>query len=157
MGRWPRRLFTLAAAASAVLFVGVCGLWVRSFFHPAAYRFPYRGESCEVVLIRGRVGASNAPEVVGRAIMRRAGRPGGQRAAMTALPGPRYWSRSSPVIAPVLILLLLVLPAVAIREWRGRLSRRRAGLCPACGYDLRATPGRCPECGAVSGQVKGPA
>ena len=32
--------------------------------------------------------------------------------------------------------------------WRGR-RRVAKGHCPACGYDLRATPGQCPECGTA--------
>ncbi len=39
--------------------------------------------------------------------------------------------------------LLFMLPNVLI-WWR--LSRR-PGACPVCGYDIRATPERCPECG----------
>ena len=37
--------------------------------------------------------------------------------------------------------------AVAGARLRRRNARIRRGLCPACAYDLRATPGQCPECG----------
>jgi hypothetical protein len=55
---------------------------------------------------------------------------------------------SVPFWGVIVVTLVLPLSAVRRRWWDRRLIRE--GRCRACGYDLRATPGRCPECGALS-------
>ena len=74
--------------------------------------------------------------------------------------GPRgyIWNRGAGntlcVAAPSWIPPI-PLAALGVMFWfRHRVRRRRAsaGLCATCGYDLRATPDRCPECGTVANE-----
>jgi hypothetical protein len=60
----------------------------------------------------------------------------------------KHWTLMVPWAVPAAVLAAL--PALrGAAAWR-RARRIAAGLCRRCGYDLRATPARCPECGAAA-------
>ena len=56
--------------------------------------------------------------------------------------------------------LLAVLPMYTLTRLlrsKRRMRRRLANdLCPSCGYDLRGSPYRCPECGACRAGIRSP-
>ncbi|TWT45654.1 hypothetical protein RAS1_20820 [Phycisphaerae bacterium RAS1] len=58
---------------------------------------------------------------------------------------------------PHWFLMSLLSPGVLVPAffWRRNRLRRRIGCCRACGYDLQATPERCPECGTVAHPSRG--
>ena len=62
-------------------------------------------------------------------------------------PGNQIWVVMVPYW--LLILLTAVLPTIWLVLILRHRRRVRAGACLNCGYDLRATPDRCPECGTV--------
>jgi hypothetical protein len=55
-----------------------------------------------------------------------------------------YWLMCSIVAGPAAV--------VAARRAKRRCAMRH-GLCPTCGYDLRASANVCPECGASTGRA----
>jgi hypothetical protein len=83
-----------------------------------------------------------------------------RRASDKTYRDPRYVESSRLVMRSVRLRVPLWLVALTFLAGGvpGLLALRRrlrpaAGLCPACGYDLRATPDRCPECGTAAGDA----
>src|SRR5687768_16659257 len=72
--------------------------------------------------------------------------------------GLRYtrWSDGAAEVGAPMTFPAAAFAAIALiagllaRRLRRRAQARAKNLCPTCGYDLRATPDRCPECGDAS-------
>jgi hypothetical protein len=166
-----RRLLNLLTVVSLLLCVAVAVLWVRSYWATArfewwsvgtgGYEFRVHGVYTragnlgfyvgdyppglsrsgvyELLYHRDRIGRTSPPAVgtAGFAVVRSAPAPGQVDVAWCELRVP-YWP------------LLLVFGVAPVRRTARAMSGarfHRMGLCRRCGYDLRATPGRCPECG----------
>ena len=167
---WPRdytmrrRLLNLLTGLSLLLCVAVCGLWVRSY---RRYDMPRLGGGHSTMVVhsvRGSLylqamwdGESERSHPWARHESFPAAHHRGQGLLGFGL--SYAMSQRVPPMSRVIGLWMphwavavvaSVVPAWWSWNYAGRLRAQRdvrRGLCPAYGYDLRATPGRCPECG----------
>jgi hypothetical protein len=65
-----------------------------------------------------------------------------------------YQAKNWKVVCPNWFVVALSGGVVLFRSylWRRAKKLRPPGHCTACGYDLRATPDLCPECGMIPGK-----
>jgi hypothetical protein len=128
-----------------LLCAGVCVLWAAS--HQQAYAaIFYNGARVDYVVMSQRnslhFGAEPRPAHRTPRLMV------GDATLGSPLPARRLLRIPHAVLA-----LAFALPPVIWFVRRRRAARADAGLCPACGYDLRASEARCPECGETVARV----
>ena len=126
-----RRGFSLLTIVSLLLAVTVVALWVRG------HHFRDKIESPGIPLPASKHGA----------LLVWQGHTGSLIVAWGDFthPPPDYDEAAIP--AWILFTIFLVLPCIqSYRVWR-EARRKGPGLCPVCGYDLRASKDRCSECG----------
>ena len=180
--RMIRRLFTLCSALSLLLCAAVCVMWVRSYFVQDSCYWSDRGKEVQGVTARGQLLVRwvtiSEPNFFNPISLRHTvKRPPGSVASLGLSPLPTEWE--SPVVGfgfasgqfgprkiyygqHLILPLWFVALTLAVGPVRWAYLRRTqrhsreqlvGAVCPSCGYDLRASPDRCPECGtAVPGE-----
>jgi hypothetical protein len=161
----PPRLLVLAADACVILLIAALAVWVRSY-HYADTVDILRSADGQTVSLDSRSGRLTLTTAPFRTSYGVSGRDTRWSCEWLRDPAPRArfrisgwerlpggWALHVPYWA---VVLLLTFPTA----WRMSAYLRRArdarnNLCPACGYDLRASPDRCPECGTISTQMFG--
>lgn len=181
LARWRRHLSNLLAGVSAILFLLVIAATIRSFFardiityqpridyvlhrYGVGWGRGYIEVGADVaggpiqsgirwyVLEPSRVDGSWWPQSKRRVLGITAFTMTGTAMVNTPV---RTYHVFMPAWLP--ILLTAVMPMLWLRRSRHNAmtaARQAAGQCLQCGYDLRATPDRCPECGAAAISVK---
>jgi hypothetical protein len=161
-----RRAFDLLALASALLCVGCIALWARSHWAHDSVYFESREHGYLVATSRGDVRLMRRDMTFGVGVQRGSyppsdiegrDRPGVRQflGAATGAGGfggaPARW-----IIVPLWmpVVVTAIVPTAWLLYQRRTARRVREGLCRHCGYDMRATPDRCPECGAPAGAGK---
>jgi hypothetical protein len=161
-----RRLFTLAALLSLALWLATAVLWVRSYWAAdvlvgqSLFRIAAAGVSQGSI---GMVFYRFPPDERRDTPMRwehEVQRPWPSNpATIWQRMGFGYSSGDRAIVFPcwsaAVCFSALPLSWAWLFQTRRRRDRRsRRGLCRSCGYDLRASAGRCPECGAVPAEAR---
>jgi hypothetical protein len=150
------RLLNLLTALSLLLCVAVCALWVRSYFVQDMLYVPVGRHTAVIQSASGQLFTIVVRQSIGARWLRQ-GPTAPDGASRTGALVHLRWdfgsrSRSQYLILPhwpvaALAALPFVVRALIRRRRRGGIG---SGLCTRCGYDLRATPDKCPECGTAA-------